>query len=408
MMRPMTRLSMRELAERSGVNLQRLRQLINLGILSPDAAGRFQPADIQRVRIIQAMDGAGIAPAQIGQLIATGAYSLGWAQVLFPDPTPQVTTTLQQAAVESGLPRSLIAGLYAAWELARPEPEQPLRADDAELLRLAVLGYLAFGRDKTVTLGIARQLGESLRRLAESQIRLFRTRIQEPLAAADPSERRVRADAITAAAAPLLPALERTVLLLYRRYLEHYVIESIVLNTETSLEQAGLGQRRPVRPPAIAFLDLTGYTTLTEERGDRAAADLAARLVELVSTVAHQHGGRPVKLLGDGVMFYFPEPAQAVVAGLELVQRIPDQGLPRARVGVNSGPVVFQDGDYFGRTVNVAARITDYARPGEVLVSDSVVTATNGPRGVRYQPIGPIALKGVTTPVTLHAAVPTQ
>jgi adenylate cyclase len=408
MMQPMTGLFVRELAERSGVNAQRVRQLVELGILRPDAAGRFHPADIQRVRILQALDRAGIAPAQVGQLIAAGAYSLDWAQVLFPDPTPQVATTLQQAAAEPGFPPSLVAGLYAAWELARPEPEQPLRADDAELLRLAVLGYSAFGHDETVTLGIARQLGQSLRRLAESQILLFRTRIQEPLAAAGPSEQRVRADAITAAATPLLPALERTVLLLYRRHLEHYIIESIVLNTETSLEQAGLGQRRPGGPPAIAFLDLTGYTTLTEERGDRAAADLAARLVELVSTVAHQYGGHLVKLLGDGVMFYFPDPAQAVLAGLELVERIPDQGLPRARMGVNSGPVVFQDGDYFGRTVNVAARITDYARPGEVLVSDSVATATTGPHGVRYQPIGPIALKGVMTPVTLHAAVPTQ
>jgi DNA-binding transcriptional MerR regulator len=201
----MTGLSMRELAERSGVNVQRLRQLVDLGILSPDAAGRFQPADIQRVRIIQALDRAGITPAQIGQLIASGAYSLDWAQVLFPDPTPQVTTTLQQAAAELGFPPSLIAGLYAAWELARPEPEQPLRADDAELLRLAVLGYSAFGHDESVTLGIARQLGESLRRLAESQILLFRTRIQEPLTAADPSQRRVRADAITAAATPSCP-----------------------------------------------------------------------------------------------------------------------------------------------------------------------------------------------------------
>jgi adenylate cyclase len=184
-------------------------------------------------------------------------------------------------------------------------------------LRLAVLGYSAFGHDETVTLGIARQLGQSLRRLAESQIVLLRTRIQEPLAATSPTERRVRADAIIAAATALLPALERTVLLLYRRHLEHYVIESIVVNTETSLEQAGLGQRRPGRPPAIAFLDLTGYTSRTEERGDLAAADLAARLVELVSAAAHQHGGHPVKLLGDGVMFYFPDPAQAVLAGLE-------------------------------------------------------------------------------------------
>jgi DNA-binding transcriptional MerR regulator len=180
-MRPRTGLSMRELAERSGLNVQRLRQLVELGVISPDAAGRFQPVDIQRVRIIQAMDGAGIAPAQLGQLIAAGAYSLDWTQVLLPDPTPQVATTLQQAAVESGLPRSLVAGLYAAWEPAPSEPEQPFRADDVELLRLAVLGYSAFGHDETVTLGIARQLGESLRRLAESQIQLFRTRIQEPL-----------------------------------------------------------------------------------------------------------------------------------------------------------------------------------------------------------------------------------
>jgi DNA-binding transcriptional MerR regulator len=160
MMQPMTEFSMPELAERSGVNAQRLRQLVDLGILSPDAAGRFQPADIQRVRIIEALERAGIAPAQIGQLIAAGAYSLDWAQVLFPDPTPQVATTLQAAAAELGFPPSLVAGLYAAWELARPEPEQPLRADDAELLRLAVLGYSAFGHDETVTLGIARQLGE--------------------------------------------------------------------------------------------------------------------------------------------------------------------------------------------------------------------------------------------------------
>jgi len=182
------------------------------------------------------------------------------------------------------------------------------------------------------------------------------------------------------------------------------VLDAIVLDAETSLERAGLAQRRPERPPAIAFLDLTGYTTLTDRQGDRAAAELVTRLIEIVHTVSHQHGGRPVKLLGDGVMFYFPDPAQAVLCGLELVERIPREGLPRARMGVNAGPVVFQDGDYYGSTVNVAARITDYARPGEVLVSDDVVSEANGNGDVRYQPIGPIALKGVTTPVTLHTA----
>jgi adenylate cyclase len=67
---------------------------------------------------------------------------------------------------------------------------------------------------------------------------------------------------------------------------------------------------------------------------------------------------------------------RAPLPRVELVDRLPRAGLPLARVGLHSGPVVFQNGDYFGRTVDIAARITDYARPGEVLVSDPAVDAT--------------------------------
>jgi adenylate cyclase len=66
--------------------------------------------------------------------------------------------------------------------------------------------------------------------------------------------------------------------------------------------------------------------------------------------------------------------------------------------------VVFQDGDYFGRTVNLAARIAAHAGPGQVLVSDQVVAeCPAGPVG--FEPIGPVALKGVADPVPLHRAV---
>jgi adenylate cyclase len=212
-------------------------------------------------------------------------------------------------------------------------------------------------------------------------------------------------DDLNQVAVSMMASLERTLVLLYRRHFEHYVLDVTVLRAEAALERAGLAQRRLVRPPAIAFLDLTGYTKLTEERGDRAAAELAARLVEVVHELAHRRGGRPVKLLGDGVMFHFPDPAQAVRCGLELVDRIPPLGLPRARVGLHSGAVVFQDGDYFGRTVNVAARITDYARPGEVLVSDQVAADADRLEAVRFEPVGPVSLKGLSAPITLYTAV---
>jgi adenylate cyclase len=110
-----------------------------------------------------------------------------------------------------------------------------------------------------------------------------------------------------------------------------------------------------------------------------------------------------VKWLGDGVMFYFREPAAAVLAALEMVEVVGRQDLPPAHVGIHAGPVVFQEGDYFGRTVNLAARIADYARPGEVLVSQEVIDAAEG-GPVTFTEIGPVELKGVPGTLRLHTA----
>jgi adenylate cyclase len=153
----------------------------------------------------------------------------------------------------------------------------------------------------------------------------------------------------------------------------------------------------------VCFLDVTGYTRLTEERGDEAAAELAARLATLVRPSSAEHGGQPVKWLGDGVMFYFAEPAPSVLAALEIVEGVTSHGLPPARVGIHAGPVVFQEGDYFGRTVNIAARIADHAAPGEVLVTQEVVEAAKG-TPVTFTEIGPVELKGVSDTIRLYSA----
>jgi adenylate cyclase len=102
------------------------------------------------------------------------------------------------------------------------------------------------------------------------------------------------------------------------------------------------------------------------------------------------------------VMFYFPNPGDGVLAALDMVQGVAAAGLPPARVGIHAGPVVFQEGDYFGRTVNIASRIGEYARPGEVLVSQEVVDASELD-GLAVTAIGPIELKGVSQPLILHS-----
>ena len=100
---------------------------------------------------------------------------------------------------------------------------------------------------------------------------------------------------------------------------------------------------------------------------------------------------------------FLDSPGSAVVSALEMVAGVASAGLPPAHVGLHSGPVHFQQGDYFGQTVNVAARIADFARPGEVLASQEVVDATTDAGG-QFTEIGPVELKGVSGTVRLHAA----
>ena len=110
-----------------------------------------------------------------------------------------------------------------------------------------------------------------------------------------------------------------------------------------------------------------------------------------------------MKWLGDGVMLHFPNPGTGVVAALEMVDGVADAGLPPAHVGLHAGPVIFQEGDYYGQTVNVASRIADYAQAGEVVVSQEVVDASSG-APVAFREVGPVELKGVPGAMDLFAA----
>jgi DNA-binding transcriptional MerR regulator len=178
----MAELSGEELANRSGVTAEQLWRLVELGIITPTPQDAFRPSDLQRIRVVDTLAEAGFAPEQLAELIATGAYNLDWAGVVFPEPTAQLTTTLEQAAAATGLLEDLAARLFDVWELSRPQPGQGLRADDG-LLHLAAPALEGFGHDETALLGAARQLGDRLRGPAESQVRLFHTHVEEQLAA---------------------------------------------------------------------------------------------------------------------------------------------------------------------------------------------------------------------------------
>jgi class 3 adenylate cyclase len=149
------------------------------------------------------------------------------------------------------------------------------------------------------------------------------------------------------------------------REIDQYSVQS----TERMLEQSGFVTERPERPPAVAFVDLTGFTALTREQGDRTAADVALHLAEVAGHVSQARRGRVVKLLGDGVLLHFPDIVTAVEASSDLLDELERMALPPGHVGVADGPIIARDGDIFGRTVNLAARISDATPSGLIYVS---------------------------------------
>ncbi len=246
-----------------------------------------------------------------------------------------------------------------------------------------------------------RVIGDSLRRIAETSGEAWRSEVTDPLLAAGSTAQEI--GATVADVGPGVTMLEAQALMaIYRSQLNHVFMANILGGFETMLARSGR-RAQLEHQPAMCFLDITGYTRLTQERGDAAAADLASSLARLVERTSMRHGGRPVKWLGDGVMLFFKDPGPGVSAALEMVEGVTAAGLPPAHVGLHAGPVVFQEGDYYGQTVNVAARIAEYARPGEVLVSQEVVDAASS-SNIAFREIGPVELKGVAGAMRLHAA----
>ena len=393
------RYTLQELAERADMTLDEVYALIDAGVLEPTPDKTVPTSALNRVRLAHGLT-QNIGLQDLARAIEAGSLHFRFVDALFVNPVPIEPTTYGEMAEKLGLEFGDLAQLYSTWELPAPSPEQRLRKDDVQMLD--ALGLLrSQGVDVPSFLGGTRFFGENMRRLAESQVRSFMSEVVEPTLASGTPILEVLERAAPMSGA-IQPAGEELVGWLHWRHFEAAVVHETVQLLETLMERAGFAPARPAHPPAISFLDVGGYTRLPEEGPDEKAADLAAGLTRVVWNSSYARGGRPVKFLGEGVMFHFPDPRQAVLSALDIIDELDRSDMPAARVGINAGPVVFRDGDYFGRTVNLASKITEYARPREVLVSQDVVRETED--GIRFEPVGNIALRGLLEPVPLFRA----
>lgn len=390
-----------DVAQQAGVKTEYVTRLVELGILKPGKEDAFSAGDVRRTRMVQSLERAGVPLQGIAAALKSGHLSLAFFDLAYYDRFSGLSDrSFQELSAETAIPLALLMVVREAIGSAQPRPEDQVRDDELQIVPVIAL-QLARGFRPSVVERWLRAYGESLRRIAETEADWWHTEVEVPLLESGMGEGEML-EVSNQWGAEITVPLEKALLAIYHAQQEHAWTKNIIEDVQNALDRAGL-QTKLARPPAISFLDMTGYTRLTEEQGDEAAADLAAQMARLVERTSREHWGKLVKWLGDGVMFHFREPGPAVEAALEMIEGIVGAHLPPARVGIHAGPVVFQEGDYFGRTVNIAARIAGYARPGEVLVSQEVVDASEGD-GVTFSEIGTVELKGVSGSLRLHSA----
>jgi len=396
----MTEYSIGDAADRAGVANDDVVMLVELGILSSGPDGHFSEGDVRRVRLMKTLERAGMPLRGVAAAVQSGNLSLGFLDTAAYDRLASLSeVTLQEVSEKTGIPVELLMVIREAVGFAEPQPEDRLRENELQIVPL-VEAQICEGFRLTVIERWLRVYGDSLRRIAETEVDWWHTEVELPLLKSGMTPAEMIEAADSRVAQRIAPYLDQTILAMYHGHQEHTWMKSILDGIEATLSEAGVYSRLE-RPPAICFLDITGYTRLTEERGDEAAAELAGTLSRMVRRSSRAYGGKPVKWLGDGVMFFFPDPGSGVLAALDMVEGAANAGLPPAHVGLHAGPVLFQEGDYFGRTVNVAARIAEYARPGEVVVSQHVVEVVDA-IPVSFVEIGPVELKGVSGALRLH------
>jgi adenylate cyclase len=400
-------LSASGLADLAGTTTAEVQRLVQLGVLVPrQGPDPFQETDVAKIRLALACQQAGLPMPAIAAAIAAGRLSFAFLDAApFRRWAVRSTRTYQQVSQETGIPLDTLSAVLESMGFTPMDPQQPIRQDELEIVPLLQLGLSSGRLDQAWLTRLGRAHTQGLRLIATAWGEAYQARFEGP-ALASGADQRTAMHLAAQLGIDFLPLVDPALLAIYRRQQELLWTQGLVERIENELEAAGtLG--RPGRVPAISFVDLTGYTQLTEEHGDHAAAAFAETLTVLVNRSTRQHGGVPVKWLGDGVMLHHPDPAEAVRSALDLVDQLPQAGLPPAHVGIAAGPVVIQGGDYYGRTVNLAARIAAHAHPGQVLVTHNVAQATP-PQHATFQQTTELQLKGFAHPIPVLEAHPTS
>jgi adenylate cyclase len=388
-------LTLAEVAAQAGVTSATLRRWARAGVI-PDADGEssWSPVAVAHARIVARLRARGHSLAAIRKAVEEGRLAYGFVEDLFPSPPRR--HSIDDVAKETGLEKALIERIWTTIGLPQREPED-FSDEDVQALHY-VASVLDAGFPLVAFLQLTRVYGQTLSQIADAETRLFHIYVHEPLMREGVPGVEM-AEEMEHLARDLLPLASPIMDFIHRRFLQHFVEQDVVGHMEVDFgaEDAELGRIRV----ALAFCDLAGYTRFTEEEGEEEALSFVERFIESVTDTLPDDA-RVVKTIGDEVMIVGQD-VRAVVDWAVGFQRLFDER-PASRIGVHQGPVIYRDGDYFGRDVNLTSRVVARARGGEVLVTDSVVDAVGDSDYLAFEGIGTVKLKGFNEPRSLFRA----
>ncbi len=301
--------------------------------------------------------------------------------------------TASEIAGASGLDPEFLGRLLQALGAPIPEDDERVYAEtDLEAAKRAKL-FLDAGLPEEGLLETSRLIGISMANLAAANVDLVGEVFTEP--GVDERELAMR---YAAAAQTMAPLLGDTLLHAYRIHLRERIRQAVI--TEAELAEGRVSGSDEV---TVAFADLVGFTRLGESLEIEQIGDLTGRLFELATAVARPPV-RLVKMIGDAAMFASLESAPLLEAVVSLVDSAGTAEIPPLRAGVARGQALGRGGDWYGRPVNLAARITNFARPESVIVDqavrDSIAEGNGQPFAFSFA--GKRRFKGIEGEVSVH------
>ena len=301
--------------------------------------------------------------------------------------------SVEDIAEASGLEPEFLQRLLQALGAPIPQEGERVYADaDVEAAKRAKT-FLDAGLPREGLLETSRIIGISMANLSDANVDLVGEVFTEP--GVDERELALR---YAAAAKTMAPLLGETLLHAYRIHLRERIRQAVITEAEVAA-----GRISGTEELTVAFADLVGFTRLGESLDIEQVGDLSGKLFELASEAARTPV-RLVKMIGDAAMFASRESEPLLHSVLAMVEAVGEEELPPLRAGVARGQALGRGGDWYGRPVNLAARITNFARPDSVVVDEavkeSIAQSNGGPFDFSFA--GKRKFKGIDGEVPVH------